>query len=613
MKVMKKIIYIKLAFFSVLALTFTSCQDDFLIEDNPNQPSTTTFWQTIDDLEFGLTGAYKDFASANNIRMTDDMLRSDLAWGSGFQRPTNSNEYYLQIFNEASTIPNQKWHQNYSTIFSANQVIDAYDRLKGTFNSESDEERAAYIYAEARFLRGYMYFLLYNSFNGGAVPIHDKAYDTPEKMAQPIQPAEKVRAFLEADLEYASKSLPISWNDGHKGRVTAGAAVALLGQTAMYHGEFTTASDYFDKVINDYGYALTEDIGSNFTTRDELNEESILEVVYSMDFKDNLNQWDGRDVANTAYHKGLTGINGWWNAVAANWLILEYRNDPLDTQDPRNYVTVENSDGSTSEVKRSFSLRTSQSVALVDEMQTPYYANANPLKGDLPGQVTIFNVKMTCFFRKHTNWDLGAVNEDALSPGKVRSAINERLIRLGEIYLQYAECQIELGNIDEALKYINKVRRRAGVVLLGPNGSGEYPSNDHDDIVYDAASLMEHLRFKEYPLELACEGDGDRNIDLRRWAEYGTYAIPNLKKTRFEELAAKRYKANDYEVTMADGAKVTRWGSIVEELPVGDPEIDPNWNEFQEAAINYNETKAYWPVPNSEIISNGNLYNIVSE
>ncbi|WP_029489301.1 RagB/SusD family nutrient uptake outer membrane protein [Ochrovirga pacifica] len=609
MKTIKKIIHIKLAVLSMLALTFTSCQDDFLEQENPNAPSTSTFWKTLEDLEYGLIGAYKNFGSTQNIRLIDDMSCSDLAWASGWQRPTNSNEYYLQIFNEASDAVNRKWHQNYRTIFSANQVIAACEKLIGTFNSEVEEERANQILAEARFIRGYMYFLLHNAYNEGAVVIKDKPSESEEDYSSPLQSAEKVKEFLLADLDFASKNLPISWANGHRGRVTAGAAVALMGQTAMYHGDFATAAEYFKRVINDYGYALTPDIGSNFTTRDELNEESIIEVVYSMDFKNNLGPWDSRDVANTSYHKRLTGVNGWWGAVAANWLILEYRNDAIDTADPRNVIITENPDGTTSQRFRSFSPRTSQSVALVDELDTPYYKNSNPEKGDLPGQVTNFNVKMTCFWRKHTNWDLGAVNEDALSPGKVRSGINERLLRLAEIYLQYAECQIELGNMDEAMKFINRVRRRAGVVLLGPVGTGEYPNNDHDNITYTPQTLMEHLRLKEYPLELSCEGDGDRNIDLRRWAKYGNYAIEDFKKKRFEELASRRYDALDHEVIMKDGTKVTRWGSIVVEVPENDPEVDVTWNEFQRAAENYNQTKAYWPVPNSEIIANGNLYN----
>ena len=47
-------------------------------------------------------------------------------------------------------------------------------------------------------------------------------------------------------------------------------------------------------------------------------------------------------------------------------------------------------------------------------------------------------------------------------------------IRLSEIYLNYAECQIELGNNLEALEYINKVRTRLLPPATGEDIRAEY-------------------------------------------------------------------------------------------------------------------------------------------
>ncbi|TNJ45862.1 RagB/SusD family nutrient uptake outer membrane protein [Tamlana fucoidanivorans] len=569
-------------------------EEEFLEQTNPNQISTGTFWRNLGDLDKGIIATYKAFASGNNYKLIDEMLRSDIAWGTGYQRPNNVNPYYLQIFTEADASPNQKWAQLYVTIFRANQVIKAAKRLMGTFGDEDDEEEAREVYAQARFFRGFMYFILHNSYNQGSVPIFDFVPENEADFYQSVSPAEAVRTFYLEDLQYASENLPFSWDDPKDlGRVTAGAAVALIGQSHLYAGNFSEAAVYFKRVIDDFGYSLAPNIGSNFTTLDEFNEESILEINYTMNYKNELGPWDGRDTANTSsLQKLLTGgPGGWWGGVLANWLILEYRNEQIDFSDARNKVIDE--DGN--ETFRKFSLRTSWSVALVDDEDTGYYGSPKT------GQASNFNVRMTAFWRKHTNWDLGMKSEDEISPGKSRSAINERLIRLAQIYLQYAECMIEMGNVDEALLYINKVRRRSAVQLLGPNGSGEFPQNDHDNIVYDAASLMEHLRYKEYPLELSCEGYGGmRNIDLRRWG---------VKKQRFEELSKRRYHALHYPITLEDGRNVTRWASIVEELTPGDPNIDEAWNEFVEASQNYNpDSHAYWPLPNSEIIANPKLY-----
>ncbi|MBU3024225.1 RagB/SusD family nutrient uptake outer membrane protein [Zobellia galactanivorans] len=570
-------------------LAFVGCSDDFLEQTNPNQISTETFWKDNKDLEQGLIGTYKGFANANNINLVGELARTDLAWASGYQRPNNTNEYYLQIFNDASSVPNNKWSANYTTIFRANQVIEAAAKIGETYTTEKEKEEGLIILAQARFIRGYIYFNLYNTFNKGAVPIFDFVPVKESEFYQPIASAEEVKKFYMEDLKFASENLPVSWEDKEKGRVTAGAAVAVMGQSYLYEGDYETASTYFKSVIDDYGYSLTPNIGSNFTTMDEFNEESILEVGYSLDFKNELGAWDGRDVANPAYVRQFTGGDGTWRgAIPANWLILKYRNEPLDFSDSRNKVVDEEGN----ESFRKFSLRTSWSVALVDDEDMGYYLR------EKTGQGSIFNVRMTAFWRKHTNWDITR-SEEELSPGKVRSGVNERLIRLAEIYLQYAECQIKLGNVDEALVYINRVRRRSGVQLLGLNGTGEFPANDHDNKSYDAQSLMEHLMYTELPLELSAEGDGNRNIDLRRWG---------VKAERFKELAQRRYTADHYTLLDEEGKEVTRWASILKELPAGDPDIDENWNEFQEAANNYNDDlHAYWPLPNSEIISNPQL------
>ena len=69
-------------------------------------------------------------------------------------------------------------------------------------------------------------------------------------------------------------------------------------------------------------------------------------------------------------------------------------------------------------------------------------------------------------------------------------------IRLAEVYLNYAECQIELGNNAEALKYINLIRNRA----LLPDATGK-----------DIRTEYEYERTVELMFE------GQRFFDLRRW------------------------------------------------------------------------------------------------
>lgn len=574
-------------------LAMVGCKDDFLEQDNPNNISPATFWNDIQDLRYGIIAVYDAYSNPNNYRLVDELARSDYAWANGYQRPNNTNIYYQQTFNEASTAVIQKWSSLYTTIFRANQVIAAAEKLAGTYGNEDSEQENTEILAQARFLRGFAYFNLHNHYNGGSVPLWSEVPTSETGYYKPVNTSEEILTFYRDDLEYAASNLPATWVDGNNesqvGRVTSGAAVALLGQSYLYEGNFPTAATYLKRVIDDYGYSLTPNIGSNFTTMDELNEESILEVVYT------LSRLDGKSSASNAnINQLLTGGSGtWFGGVVANWLIQEYRNDPLDYSDNRNKITLE--DGT--EAFRKYSLRTSWSVAIADDDDMTYYGAPKT------GLGASFNVKMTCFWRKHTNWDLaGSEREVEGTDGTTISGVNERLLRLGEIYLNYAETQIEMGDIDEALLYINKVRRRSALQLLGPVGSGEYPTNDHDNVSYNATNLTEHLRHVEYPLELSCEGPGgDRNIDLRRWG---------IKKQRFQDLAARKYTGTSFQIENEEGTLIWKWGALCDEIDPASPNDDtPDWDEFQEAAVNYSESEhAYWPIPNSEIIANPDLY-----
>lgn len=599
-----KIIYRKIVVLLAIASLATSCSDDFLVENNQNSLSTDSFWLNLTHFDSGLNGIYNEFSNASNVSLVENLIRSDLAWGNGFQRPNTTNPYYLQSFTNAETMVNRKWAANYTTIFRANQLLLNAPIIEESLEQSGKDELNLMV-AQARFIRGYMYFLLHNTYNKGAVPIFPEIIPVKlEDFNAPISSSDKVREYYLADLKFAAENLPVSWGNSDTGRVTAGAAVALMGQSALYAGDYTQAAEYFKDVIDNYGYSLTDDIGSNFTTRDEFNEESILEVAYSLDFKTNLPQWDGRDVANTLYIKQFAGSGGWRGAIPANWLIMEYKNEELDSLDQRNWVD-RNVDGSFDtndagkNILRSYSLRTSQSVAFVDDLDTEYYGSPTP------GHAINFNVNMTAYWRKHTNWDLGFESENQVSPGKTRSGVNERLIRLAEIYLQYAECQIELGDLDEALLYINKVRRRSGLVLLG--SPVEYPAYTYDEVTYDANSLTEHLRYKEYPLELAAEGDGNRNIDLERWG---------VKADRFNELSVRLYGANHFGVEFVnenDPNIVTvtqRWSSVLYEVDPSIPDDlhNSNFDEFKVAAANYSEERAYLPIPSEEIATNSRVF-----
>ncbi|MEW4925455.1 RagB/SusD family nutrient uptake outer membrane protein [Algibacter sp. 2305UL17-15] len=619
---MKKTIFKKMVFLLVSSVVIFGCAEDFLEETNPIQLSTDSFWKNLNDLNTGLTAVYNSLKDGNTTSIANELNRSDMTY-PGFGRPNATNEYWLQTFNNSSSAPNGKWASLYRGIFRANQVLEAAERLYPDFSAETKED-ADIVIGQARALRGLFYFYLHSGFNRGAVPIFDFVPRVESEFYESIQPASVVQEFFRADLEYAITVLPKSYDSGQEGRITGGAAIALLAKSYLYEGDYPRAAALFKLIIDEGPYSLTPDIGSNFTTRDEFNEESILEIGYSLNYKNELPPFGEDQNSNTLnFVFSPANVGGWRSTYPALWLNLKYQRDPLDMQDPRNTVTrirrmpnglpalyaegeldengVARSQGEIKmdvDVPRIYSLRTSASIALVGDWDTDYYGLPTP-------QGTLFNNNEHSYWRKYTNWDITR-NEKSISNEVPRSGVNVRLIRLADVYLMYAECLISGGTnnagVEEALVYINRVRRRSGVRLLGMTGTGEYPVNDHDDVQYTANTLMEHLMYVERPLELSAEGNAIRTIDLRRWG---------ITKARFKELSERVYYNDHFKYEDEDGDPKTRWNSVVsdEPTPLSGDEPFENWTEFVQAAANYVEGRhAYWPVPNSEETANPKLY-----
>ncbi|WP_077400231.1 RagB/SusD family nutrient uptake outer membrane protein [Cellulophaga omnivescoria] len=600
---MKKLIVKKIAVALLLIISSTACSDDYLEETNPNELSTGSFWKNNVDLNGGLTAVYNAFKNTSVFNIVSDNHRADMSW-PGFGRPNTQNSFYLQTFNDSENDIRNKWSALYTVIFRANQVIANGERLIETYDDQDNIDFATLIIAQAKFFRGIAYTYLYNMFNQGSVPIFDFVPEAESDFYQPLSTAEEVKAFYLADLEFAYENLPPVWDgNANVGRVTAAAAAAELGRSYLYEEDYTTAAVYFNDIITngEYGRSLVDNINDNFSEAGEFNSESILEVSYSINFKSELNPYDSQNVSNVLSRIfAPANLGGFRASLPSAWLQMAYKSEELDMNDPRNFVPCEDGtegcDPVTLMRPRSYSLRASYSVALVDDKDTPYYGGLST------ADATIFNNKETAYFRKYTNWAT-VTSENDIVPN-TRSGLNIRLVRLADIYLMLAECLIkggtDDGGVEQAMALINEVRHRSALKLIGPDGSGAYPSADHDNITYDANSLMEHLMYVERPLELAEEGHAVRFIDLRRWG---------ILKDRFQDLSQKRYWADNYPFIDKEGKSVTRWGSVLKE---GESPIANGFMfiDYAQAAVNYNESiHGYYPIPNSEVTANPNLNN----
>jgi hypothetical protein len=578
----------KIIMLVAVVATTQSC-DDYLVETNPNEISADIFWSNLEESESSLTGVYSTMLSQFISYIDTEAWRSDMAFPGVRTRIQSQGAYvwYQHTYTENQAEIGRRWETIYQLIWRANQLIEGLEKMDADLKADP---RWTEQMGQARFFRGLGHFYLHSIYNNGDIIIRDKVPGNTTEFQVPVSKSEEVIKFFRGDLEYAYKNLPAQFEE--KTRVDAGIAATILGTSYLYNEEYEKAKIYFDDVINNpaYGYALVQDTNLMFTSAGDFNSESIFEINYSVITQSEDSTWDEESFMNRLARGSAPNSAGGGGVlfVPAAWLTYAYSAEPLDSQDPRNYVD----DGSGGNKLRNVSLRASAMVALVNDENTEYYQ-----KPSAPILESFGGLKFS-FFKKYTNHDI-AGNENEIGATSWKSGKNIVMNRLADVYLMQAECMIQTGDIDGALKYINDVRRRWGLVLLGPNDGS---AHDFDEEVYTENTLMNHLMYIEKPLEMSAEGFSIRNIDIRRWG---------IGETRFKELAAQRYYVADYSYTTGLGTTAKRANSLIKAGESPNPSANNTVDmEYTGAAQFYKRAlHDYFPLPANEILNNEQTSN----
>lgn len=508
---------IKYTFLFVLLISlFSSCEDDLLDQANPNAITTDSFWKSKEDFEKATNALYSSlqFPAVSGGELAYQMLRGDMAgtesWYGVHLKYTNLT------WNDASEFVVDRWAQLYIGIFRANQILYYTEKT----NVLSEEEKTL-LTAQARFLRGLNYFWLAYTYNGAV--IHDHLAFSDEEMHVPFSSrADVIQKMVIPDLEFAYNNLPKKWEGAENiGRFTWGAAASMLGKTYLYEKDWAMAAKYFKEVIDSGIYRLVDNYMDNFTLEGEFNDESILEVAFSDNYKPGVhgNRVDdvlgnpGAEATTLASNfASIVGAGGYNTVLPTYWLQeLFVTADSIDVNNPIN-------------AGRRYSNRVYATIVV--EHGDGLYYNAPLTPTPTEKAKTNFNYGQGSKVKKWTNW-YWKDSEDA-STG-ARTGINFRHIRYADVLLMYAEAVLENdGDVNEALQYIDMVRKRAGVLTLQhylDENNGKFPIfdkvrfanklNEFELTDLNKESLLHHLRMVERPLELAFEGH--RWYDLVRW------------------------------------------------------------------------------------------------
>lgn len=340
------------------------------------------------------------------------------------------------------------------------------------------------------------------------------------------------------DLDIAIGSLPEKQD--LPGRVNSWAAKALKAKVLMQKGDLALAKPILKDVIdngitsNGLKYELEDDMNANFDSFRDNGKESIFAAQFSADYQ---NANPGMSLCYPYGGAEAGGCCGFYqpsNELANSYKVgadglpfldNTYRNEP--------FVTVRND--ATGE---GVSLSKNNNIPVDPRLDFAIGRFDIPYKDwGFPRDYWVRDVASGGFFvpKKHvyTKKELdaglaGAGLSDGWAPG---SAMNLQYLSLRDMYLLYAECLAEEGNLSGAMEYVNKIRERASkpvnIIMKDDKPAANYkislyPSShaafSNKDICVKAIRM-------ERKLELAMEGG--RWFDLTRWG--GAYMSEQLR------------------------------------------------------------------------------------
>jgi len=499
-----KNIYRKLAGSVAAILVLSSCGEDYLNLENKNAVTTGNFYKTERDAYDAMIAAYSPLCWRGFYGNTFQFLYLTLD-----DRMVHENaQYELFIFNASDGRVGSFYYDLYKGVYRCNILLQHLDEIP------MDEASRMLYSGQLHFLRGFYYFNLAMIFN--APPLVTVATEDPN-ILYGNTPQEEVYDFVQDELETAADLLPWSWTQPEDiGRVTRGAALAMLGKLHLYRQQWPEAVSRLKDLIDNGPHDLMMPMGTdsldylyaylcNFSPVDlahgpnvyqaENNRESVFSAQFHDDFSTHGHYWNPGWQNNGSLFSAYFGINGWKNVAPTAVMVTQYESvagHPANyPRDPRFYASI-------------------FSPGDIIDYWHPDYPDYYmvPFKDGLHNLSAItqgYGLKKYCFPMHLSN---------AATP--FQDPNNWRIIRFSDVLLMYAEAQYHLEPASaDALAAVNKVRARVGMPAL--------------------TSLTRQAIIHERDIELAFECI--RFFDLVRWSkpdEGGEiWASPELIVTNF--------------------------------------------------------------------------------
>ena len=514
----------------LIAVGFSSCTKEFLETVKIGEQTEDSFYSTNDELIKASNALYAPLWEyhynwgrvTHYSATTDDAVdREDL-------------QYHTFSFDATHFLFTYNYRYNYRGILIANKLLENVEGID--IPGVKDKDLQKRVVAEAKFIRAYYYYDLVKRYGG--VPLVDHPL-TAEEFIFGRSTGKEIYEFIESDLKAAVVDLPTKvemQGIEQVGRATKGAAYAMLMKVAVSQASsgFSNEDFYNDSKwadvktyfaeFNKLNYTLqTGDYHDIFTEEGENGSGSIFEVQFYDSPLDDGAYTNNGNFTTFLYMPWFGAGDPYGRNQSTYDLYLAFEDG-----DPRREASVIN---------------------------TMKFADQWVIGDEEPGVV---GDDHTSFY----NYKHYLSKERYESLGNFRnSPVNERIIRLSDVYLLYAEACANTGDNANALQYVNMVRERA-------RGAGSIPA--------DLTSITLDDIYQERRIELCNEG--------HRWHDLVRLGL--LEK----ELKTDGYKmkANIERVLDVDG-------NVIDYI------VTDNGDDVFRATNIDAKKHMYYPIPQSEV------------
>ncbi|HWR94454.1 MAG TPA: RagB/SusD family nutrient uptake outer membrane protein [Flavobacterium sp.] len=246
MKNIKKVIF----FVSTICF-FASC-DDLTTIEQPGQLTEEQTFQTIEDLERGLSGVY-DAMSATPTISFNSIFTDEVRPGFSNTNPATAL-YQFDMFTTSGYVYSI-WQNNLSVINFANRIIRSADNVPATTPAEIAIKND--IIASCHILRAYSHFQLLTYFsedltNDSALGCQKVDFVPTIYQQVPRSTNGEVFALIESDLAYADQLIDVVDNPEKVFYVSPDMVKALRARIALYREDYATALTLADELIAKY-------------------------------------------------------------------------------------------------------------------------------------------------------------------------------------------------------------------------------------------------------------------------------------------------------------------------------------------------------------------------